>query len=72
MTTQQKLKDNIATLKVVLENKDKKLTNQQVAEEVAWMMVGLKMSREVNKKSHDNLVDAAGYLGVVEKVQNGQ
>lgn len=36
---------------------------------VGLMMVGLKLSREVNKPGRDNLVDAAGYAGTVELVR---
>ena len=49
----------------------KKLKEPISAEEVGWMMVGLKMSREVFKKSADNLLDAAGYIGVIDKCQKG-
>ena len=38
------------------------------AEDVAWMMVLLKMARQMHKPSHENVVDAAGYIGLVEKV----
>lgn len=36
-------------------------------EQVAWCMVGLKMAREVNKKSDDNIVDALGYLMLIDR-----
>ena len=42
------------------------------AEQVGLMMVWLKISRQVHKPHRDNLVDAAGYIATVEKVQNGQ
>ena len=35
---------------------------------VGLMMVGLKISREVNKQGRDNLVDGCGYLGTVEMI----
>ncbi len=41
------------------------------AEQVGLMMVWLKIARQVNKPQRDNLVDAAGYLGCVEKVEKG-
>lgn len=38
-------------------------------EQVALMMVWLKIAREVHEPKRDNLVDAAGYLRCVEKMQ---
>lgn len=40
-------------------------------EQVGLMMVWLKISRQVNKPKHDNLVDAAGYIGCIDKIQKG-
>jgi hypothetical protein len=37
-------------------------------EDVCWMMALLKMCRQMNKGSRENLIDAAGYIGLVEKV----
>lgn len=37
-------------------------------EDVCWMMTDLKKIRQMKKKKRDNLVDAAGYIGLVEKV----
>jgi hypothetical protein len=39
------------------------------AENVGWMMLGIKMSRQVNKKQRDNLTDSFGYLLCLEKIQ---
>lgn len=50
----------------------KKLNADITAEDVGMMMVWLKMARQVHKPQKDNLVDAAGYLGCIEKVQKGQ
>lgn len=36
--------------------------------EVALMMVGLKLAREVNAPKRDNLVDAAGYVKCVDMI----
>lgn len=36
------------------------------AEDVCWMMALLKMSRQMHKSSPDNLIDAAGYIGLIE------
>lgn len=40
-------------------------------EQVGLMMVWLKIAREINKPQRDNLIDAAGYLGCIDKIQNG-
>lgn len=37
-------------------------------EDVCWMMTLLKMCRQMHKADKENLVDAAGYIGLVEKV----
>ena len=42
------------------------------AEQVALCMVWLKVMREVNAPKRDNLVDIAGYTGLVEKLGAGQ
>jgi len=41
------------------------------AKEVALMMTGLKLHREANKHSRDNLVDIHGYVLLVEKLEKG-
>lgn len=41
------------------------------AEQVGLCMAWLKIARQVNKPNIDNLIDAAGYVGCVEKVQKG-
>lgn len=41
-------------------------------EQVGLCMTWLKIARQVGKPNRDNLVDAAGYLGCVEKVQKGE
>jgi hypothetical protein len=38
-------------------------------EDVCWMMVDLKRSRQMNAPKRDNLVDAAGYIGLIERIQ---
>lgn len=50
----------------------RKLTSPITEEEVGWMMVWLKMARQIHKPQRDNLVDACGYLGCIEKVQKGE
>jgi hypothetical protein len=39
------------------------------AEDVCWMMVLLKMSRQCNAPKRDNLTDACGYIGNIEMIQ---
>jgi hypothetical protein len=39
------------------------------AEQVALCMVGLKISRQVNKPQRDNLTDGCGYFGVIELIE---
>lgn len=38
------------------------------AEDVCWMMADLKKYRQMHKSKRDNVVDAAGYIGLIEKV----
>lgn len=45
-----------------------KLSSDITAEEVALMMVGLKLAREVYRPKRDNLVDAAGYIECAARV----
>ena len=40
--------------------------------DVAMMMVLLKLAREANKHSHDNIVDACGYLGIYDDLKEGK
>ena len=41
-------------------------------EDVCWMMVLLKMSRQINAHKEDNLVDAIGYIALIEKTFNAR
>jgi len=41
------------------------------AENVAWMMVLVKMARQMNKSKRDNLIDAAGYIALIERIEDG-
>jgi len=41
------------------------------AQQVALMMIGFKLCREVNKHKEDNLVDVVGYVLCLEEVENG-
>jgi len=38
------------------------------AEDVCWMMVLLKMARQANQYKDDNLIDAAGYVALIERI----
>ena len=38
-------------------------------EDVCWMMTLLKMSRQMNAHSDDNLVDAIGYIALIERIE---
>lgn len=38
------------------------------AEDVCWMMADLKKVRQMNAKKRDNLVDAIGYVALVERL----
>ena len=37
-------------------------------EDVCWMMALLKMARQMHRHKEDNLVDAIGYIALIEKV----
>lgn len=41
------------------------------AEQVGLAMVWVKLARQTHRPQRDNLVDAAGYIGCVDKVQQG-
>lgn len=38
------------------------------AEDVCWMMADLKKVRQMNSKKRDNVVDAIGYVALVERL----
>lgn len=38
------------------------------AEDVCWMMADLKKYRQMHKSRRDNVLDAAGYMGLIEQV----
>lgn len=42
------------------------------AEDVCWMMALLKMCRQMHRKNPENLIDAAGYIGLIEKLQGAK
>lgn len=39
------------------------------AEDVCWMMVDLKKARQLNQHKRDNVVDAAGYVALIERIK---
>jgi hypothetical protein len=39
-------------------------------QDVCWMMVLLKMARQIHSYKDDNLVDAIGYIALIDKVGN--
>lgn len=41
-------------------------------EQVNLCMIALKIARECNRPHRDNLVDIAGYAGVIEKIQQAR
>lgn len=38
------------------------------AEDVCWMMADVKKIRQMAKSKRDNVLDAAGYIGLIEQV----
>lgn len=45
------------------------LKTEVTPEQVCLCMVMLKVARQVNKHKRDNIVDAAGYLALIEKME---
>lgn len=50
----------------------KKLSVPIEPRDVALLMVGLKLAREVGTPKRDNLVDAAGYINCVDEIDRKQ
>ena len=48
------------------------LGHKVTPKDVGLCMIALKMAREMNKSKRDNLVDIAGYAGVLEKLSKGE
>jgi len=38
-------------------------------EDVCWMMMLLKMSRQMHQHKQDNLIDAIGYLALIDRIK---
>lgn len=47
---------------------ERKLSAKITPREVALMMIGLKLAREINSPKRDNLIDAAGYIKCVDMI----
>lgn len=45
--------------------------NMMTSQDVCCMMVLLKMAREANSHSDDNVIDAIGYLALIDRIRNG-
>lgn len=45
------------------------VTVQLTPEDVCWMMADLKKVRQMTKQKRDNVVDAAGYIGLIERCE---
>lgn len=45
---------------------------QLTAEDVCWMMVDLKKARQLNSHKRDNLVDAIGYIGLIDRIDENE
>jgi len=39
------------------------------AEDVCWMMVLMKLSRQLHQSKRDNMVDAIGYIALIDKIR---
>ena len=50
---------------------NQKLKDEITGEDVALMMVGLKLRREAHKAKEDNIVDAHGYLHCLQWLRTG-
>ena len=46
------------------------LQHSVTPEQVGLCMAALKLARQIHQPSRDNLIDACGYLGTVELIQN--
>jgi len=57
-----------------LQNKpvDQDGTFELTCEDVAWMMMQVKQARAMEGLKRDTIVDAAGYIGIIELLNNSQ
>jgi hypothetical protein len=46
------------------------VTLELSAEDVCWMMADLKKCRQLNTHKRDNVVDAIGYIGLVQRIED--
>lgn len=42
------------------------------SEDVCWMMNLMKCARQMNESKRDNLVDACGYISLIERIENAR
>ena len=65
--------DNVETAACIF-NLLRRKTGQDYVnkQDVAWMMLCLKLAREATKHKRDNLLDAAGYLELIDELLDGQ
>lgn len=42
------------------------------SEDVCWMMTLMKCARQMNESKRDNLVDACGYIALIERIENAR
>ena len=52
-----------------LANKTRLNDIEITAEDVCWMMVLMKLSRQLHKSKRDNMVDAIGYIALIDKIR---
>jgi Domain of unknown function (DUF6378) len=45
------------------------LSTAVTPEQVCWLMAAMKSARQMNKPHRDNLVDAIGYIGLIEEME---
>ena len=52
-----------------LANKTRLNDIEITAEDVCWMMVLMKLSRQLHQSKRDNMVDAIGYIALIDKIR---
>ena len=67
-SAKQNFKDTATGWSVILSKRNEDYV-EVTPEDVAMMMVWLKVCRQNNKPGRDNIVDICGYAGCVEKIE---